>query len=260
MLLSYSTHLYPVIGTLHVIQGRVLANSMIFNAKLLPPNHPDLRELDHMLALAHQHCKRLKFQCCCKEIARIRQSINSAAPQPAEMLAMTVRSLAQRVYDELEAHQFHYVSPEYTDLVQSNVPPFGENVSVKFSELSTDISEAAKCLALGRATASVFHLMRVMERCVQRFGEKLEITLNPKQENWYQIMKHVSNKLDALPFNSLVEKEMKERLALAAMHLDTVRLACRNDVMHPKGVYTMEEADAVFSSVRTFVTDIADLL
>lgn len=259
MLLAYSTQLYQALGSLHVIMGRVLTNSMVFNAKLVPAAHPDLRELDYVLSLTHQHCKRLKFESCCMEVARLRQAINGQN-QAADMLAMTLRNLTQRIYDELQVHKFHYVAPEYTDLVLSKTPPFGENVSAKFAELSTDIAEGAKCLALGRATASVFHLMRVMERVVQRFGEKLQITLNPKQETWYQIMKEVSKKMEAMPFNSTIEKETKERFALAAMHLDTVRLACRNDVMHPKGVYTPEEADAVFASVRTFVMDIADLL
>lgn len=259
MLLAYSTQLYQTLGSLNVIMSRILTNSMVFKQRLVPANHPDLRELDYVLGLTQKHCTRLKFESCCMEVARLRQTINGQN-QPAEMLAMTLRNLAQRIYDELEVHKFHYVAPEYADLVLSNAPPFGETVSVKFAELSTDIAEGAKCLALGRATASVFHLMRVMERVVQRFGEKLQIMLNPKQETWYQIMIHVSKKIEAMPVQSVIEKETKERFALAAMHLDTVRLACRNDVMHPKGVYTSEEADAVFTSVRAFVMDIAGLL
>ena len=56
-------------------------------------------------------------------------------------------------------------------------PLFGAAVEAKFPEMSEDISEAGKCLALNRATASVFHLMRIMEIAVQRFGDKIGVAL-----------------------------------------------------------------------------------
>ena len=43
--------------------------------------------------------------------------------------------------------------------------------------MSEDIAEAGKCLGVGRPTASVFHLMRVMEIGVPRFGDVLGVKL-----------------------------------------------------------------------------------
>ena len=42
-------------------------------------------------------------------------------------------------------------------------PLFGPDVFNNFSSANDDIDEAGKCLALGRGTACVMHLMRVLE-------------------------------------------------------------------------------------------------
>src|SRR4051794_6601042 len=77
MLLGYSTQLYQAIGSIHAIQNRLMADAWLFNAKLVPTGHQNLRELDNVLNLTFQHCKHLRFEGCCSETARLRQAINS---------------------------------------------------------------------------------------------------------------------------------------------------------------------------------------
>ncbi len=57
----------------------------------------------------------------------------------------------------------------------------GEAVQERFPSLATDIDEAGKCFATGRFTATVFHLMRVMEVGVQEFCEALGVVLIDKR-------------------------------------------------------------------------------
>jgi hypothetical protein len=54
-------------------------------------------------------------------------------------------------------------------------PLFGSEVQHKFNTTSFEIDEAAKCLALGRPTACVFHLMRVMEIAVRAVARCLGV-------------------------------------------------------------------------------------
>src|SRR5271169_6002061 len=57
---------------------------------------------------------------------------------------------------------------------------WSENARQMRCTVETDKPEAlaiGKCLALGRPTAAVFHLMPVMEIGVQRFGADLGVTL-----------------------------------------------------------------------------------
>lgn len=45
----------------------------------------------------------------------------------------------------------------------------------------------------------------------------------------------------------------------AAGHLYSVKVAWRNEVMHPKQTYTLEQARGIFDSVRIFMVDLAAL-
>ena len=121
--------------------------------------------------------------------------------------------------------------------------------------MTEDISEAAKCLSLDRPTACVFHLMRVMELAVQRFGDVLSVKL-VTEKNWQVLLDQINaaiRKLDA--------KDAKTKAyAQAASHLYNVKVAWRNEVMHPKQTYTFEEAKAIFDNANTFINGLAVVL
>jgi hypothetical protein len=99
-----------------------------------------------------------------------------------------------------------------------------------------------------------------MEQAVQIFGKKLRIKLDPKNETWYQILIHVNKAIDTMPINTQKQKDKKLKYKAASAHLDNVRAAWRNEVMHPKQTYTKEEAEDVMYSVRIFVNDLAGVL
>ncbi len=48
--------------------------------------------------------------------------------------------------------------------------------------------------------------------------------------------------------------------AAASSHLYNVKLAWRNEVMHPKQAYTHDEATKVHSAVDAFIRDLASIL
>ncbi len=115
--------------------------------------------------------------------------------------------------------------------------------------------EAGKCLALGRPTAAVFHLMRVMEIGTQKLGDALKIQL-PAQKNWQNVLDEVNKAIKALDQKAAQTKAY----AAASAHLYNVKLAWRNEMMHPKQTYTHDEATKVFSAVDTFTRDLASIL
>ena len=121
--------------------------------------------------------------------------------------------------------------------------------------MSEDISEAGKCLALNRATASVFHLMRIMEIAVQRFGDKIGVAL-ATDKNWQNILEEINKAIKALDQKSLKTKAYAE----ASAHLYNVKVCWRNAVMHPKQTYTPAEAEVLFPAVKSFIRDLAELL
>jgi hypothetical protein len=132
---------------------------------------------------------------------------------------------------------------------------FGTKVSGRFPNLQSDIIEAGNCLALGRGTACVFHLMRVMESAVQEFGRVLGI-LAVDTKNWQNILDEVNKAIKALPSRNSITPALSE----AAANLYSVKLAWRNEVMHPKATYTLDEAKDVFRQVKLFMGNLVEVL
>jgi hypothetical protein len=190
------------------------------------------------------------------ELDRLKDLVdNATVGWPA--IGQAITHLLSRIQDELQTqHYFH--------LDQRDVPfylektPFGEKAASKFSKANEDVAEAGKCLALQLPTASVFLLMRVLELTVQALGKKLKIAIDVRTETWHQILLHVNKAVQDLPGRTAAQKSKKSDYAGAAAHLQSVRLAWRNEVMHPKQAYEREEARAIYDATKIFVAYLAE--
>ncbi len=132
---------------------------------------------------------------------------------------------------------------------------FGKEVNAKFPDIQFDVVEAGNCYAAGRGTAVVFHLMRIMETGVQAFGTKLKVKL-AGEKNWQNILDEVNKAIKALNPKDRGTVEMSQ----ASANLYAVKLAWRNEVMHPKDTYTLEEADNLIRQVRIFMGKLATIV
>jgi HEPN domain-containing protein len=132
-------------------------------------------------------------------------------------------------------------------------------VAKKFPKVTGDIQEAGRCFASGRNTATVFHLMRVMEASVKFLGRRLKIDLVTRK-NWGVILDQVDKAIKGLPVRVSRQRARRDRLAEASAHLRMVKDAWRNDVMHPKESYSEEEAERVFRNVKDFMVHVATKL
>jgi hypothetical protein len=79
------------------------------------------------------------------------------------LVSNSLGELRSRIKDELEDGYFLHLSGEEALFYEAVDPAFGAVVQSKFPSASFEIDEASKCLALGRDTAVVFHLMRTMK-------------------------------------------------------------------------------------------------
>ena len=130
----------------------------------------------------------------------------------------------------------------------------------RFTNSLPEIEEAMKCLALERGTACVFHLMRVMEFGIKKLGKKLRVDIDVEKETWYQIEQHVNKAIAAMPSSTSANQKKKQKHASAAAGLGSVRIAWRNDVMHPKATYTEEEARRIMDHVGGFLNSLCPLI
>lgn len=131
----------------------------------------------------------------------------------------------------------------------------GKDVNAKFPTTQFDVVEAGNCYAAGRGTAVVFHLMRIMETGVQAFGTKLGVVLVDVKV-WQNILDEINKKIKALPPRDPDTVKMSQ----ASANLYAVKLAWRNEVMHPKDTYTLEEADNLIRQVKIFMEQLATII
>jgi len=169
-------------------------------------------------------------------------------------LKKSIPELQHRIQDEMTENLFMFIPPDRA--AYYNKPELlGKNTNAKFPTIQYDVTEAGNCYASGRSTAVVFHLMRVMEIGVQEFGTKLGVSL-ATEKNWQNILDEINRAIKA---KNQKAPETKE-LAAASANLYSVKLAWRNEVMHPKDTYTLEEADNLIRQVKIFMEQLAKVV
>jgi len=217
-----------------------------------------LDEIGAALRDLQQELEKMELRSTARQLSHIKDYVfsGSTSSVTAQELRRNLIELLSRMQDELEAELFLSVSPSRVAYYEQKASLFGDAVAARFPRLTADISEAGKCLALNRSTACVFHLMRVMEVGVQEFGTKLGVQL-AAEKNWQNILDETNRPIKAL----VVSKDPLARAYTeVAAHLFHVKVAWRNEVMHPKETYTDEEAETLFRNVKTFMTDLIQIL
>jgi len=142
-------------------------------------------------------------------------------------------------------------------------PLFGSDVATKFASAAAfEIDESGKCFSLNRYTATVFHLMRVMEVGITAARKSLGIPdpIKHGERNWGDILRKFDVELKAR--NAQQPKRWstmsdEDFFAEVYVSLDAVRNVWRNSTMHVEKTYTEEEAEHIFSAVRGFMRKLA---
>ena len=163
-----------------------------------------------------------------------------------EQIANSIRvEMSQVVFMHIAAEQARFY--EQKELL-------GSDVNSKFPEVQFDVAEAGNCFAVGRVTASIFHLMRIVEVGVQRLGGLLGLNL-VREKNWQIILREIDNATNALP-RSFAAMEISQ----AAANLRAVKLAWQGEVMLPAHRYTSEEVAKLIQHVGTFMRNLAKIV
>lgn len=163
--------------------------------------------------------------------------------------------------DELSTRVFLYL-PRKSQGLWEDQAPFGRTVKTVFSQCTTDIEEAARCLALERATASVFHIMRVFEigmrALIHTFDDGdnwLEIEAS-KEHGWFDLTRRVFQEASNKTVNARWS-DKKDRLHAHASHVRNIKDAWRNQTFHLERHYNLEEAQRIFDTSRIFMQHLA---
>jgi hypothetical protein len=251
MLQFYAHRFMTVLELLGTLERMPVHNGKPAVANLSDPGVVVIQRLCDDLI---EQLRGMGLKLSCKSIEHIKkQVVESKWVNPT--MSPEIAEARRRIHDELEDVFLFSINRNYEEFWNQKSSLFGADVDSKFPEVSEDISESAKCIAVGRYTAAVFHLMRATEALVQHFGSVLGVTLT-FNKNWQNILDETAKSLKALP-----QKDAKTiKLYGVNAHLHSVKMAWRNEVMHPKATYTEEEALNVYNNVKTFARDLATIL
>lgn len=165
--------------------------------------------------------------------------------------------LRSRIEDHLRNRLFFFIAPGKVAYYE-NKQLFGKEVADRFPNAIDDIEGAGKCLAFGQGTATVLHLMRVMEVGLKALAKPLGIPYAP---SWESYLTQIQSKI-AARHNTKSRKWKKQEPFFRDVSGDliSIKQAWRNPTMHVVRKYSTDEAEEIFRAVRTLMQHIANNL
>jgi len=167
------------------------------------------------------------------------------------------RELETVVQYELRDRMVFVVPQARAQYYDAKEPLDGSDIVNKLPKTLYDATEAGKCFAVGRYTACVFHLMRVVEACVQALGVKLGAQIE-NGDNWQSILDKTRRAVN----DTYSKHSSPERIAYDEVlaYLTSVKNAWRNPTMHPATTYTEEDVRGIMPAVSGFTKSLAAML
>ena len=181
-------------------------------------------------------------------------------------LAAKTAEVESRFADHLSDIKLLVLQPSEAQLMLpvdgllGSIGPHVEGFPAAFPRASQEIEEAAKCLALNRYTAAVFHCMRALECGVRAFANLIGIAdpSKPSEKNWGVILKKLSDALDAKwPRGTRLDGTAGAEYEKIYATFDAVKNPWRNATMHVENVYSPHEALHIARCTAMFLVELA---
>lgn len=149
---------------------------------------------------------------------------------------------------------------EQSNDVLKSVKAIPQEVFEAFPKVDFDLEEAAKCFALARFTASVFHYMRSMELVAREAARHL---VGGERDVNQTALANIPDLIDAAARR--IKECGKESTTRSnywhsvASHLRSATKGWRNQVAHPGQVYTEEQANEIRTATIALIREVAVL-
>lgn len=257
-MLQFSARAYYQIGRLlqqvktdyelAIVSGDAVFGDSAANVRLTQESADGLREF---MKGVQGLCAVIGLDMSIRQTEDIRQK---AATLTNAQATNEIEQLDKLIRWEMEKHLFMFIPPARATCY-ANPLLFGQDCVTRFPSTQFDIEHAGNCYAFGEGTACVFHLMRILETGVQELGTALGVSL-ANEKNWQNILDEINKSIKTLPAKDRRTVELSQ----AAGNLYSVKLAWRNQVMHPKATYTLEEAGDIMGKVRSFIQHLATII
>ncbi len=192
------------------------------------------------------------------EADNLRKLLAEGTSATNHFVAYSAMALRHRIEDELSLTMVWQIPPAMAGFFEPNL--FGPDVAEHFPSAILDLEDAGKCLGMGRTTACVFHLMRVMEIGLRVLAATLkDARLDPKRNpSWDSVLKKCREELGKPLAQRAPEWAANDAFFSGATGtLMAVKDAWRNPTMHVEISYDEERALDVWNCVKAFMRHLA---
>ena len=209
---------------------------------------------------AHLNFKRLGDRC--REI-----SLETAAEMASEMLKDSKKpgytykkhgedfDVLRRVIVANMESLVMRISSEYAQYLEP-WESLDDALFASFPSAIEELESAGKCLAYDQGTATVFHLMRIMEHGLKVFAYALEIPYAPSWESYLtQIERQITEKHKT---KTIDWKQDEAYFREVAGDLQIVKIVWRNPTMHIVRSYSQSEAKEILTAVVAFMKRLSE--
>jgi hypothetical protein len=197
-------------------------------------------------------------QILCQEFSdRVR---NESDQLRFEEIGLFIAKMSERVRHELSLMAVYEIQPNRVDYYNKSAELFGAAVSAAFPSSRDDIEEAGRCLAVGRSTACVFHLMRAITPVLKAIASELGYN---EQRDWGKYLSEMKGGIwRKFPDDKTKANDsQREFYSDLESRLRSYKEAWRNPTMHdPEKIYTEEKAGEIFDCVKGFMRKAAERL
>jgi hypothetical protein len=230
----------------------------------------DLDDAGRQKASAHLESiepqfRKIGLAITAETINELRTDLKAESRRNIQWLIDRVDAIEKLAEKELKDKLFFYIPPERGKFWPKAKEPyaFGRTVASSFASSTSDANCAAICLATMQSTASVFHLMRILEIGLTVLGNQFGVSL--AHTNWAPAIEQIESKIRDMhkdPAWKILPdcKELQEFYAQAASHFGILKDAWRNHTMHVRGKYTQDEAELIFENVKALMQKLAEKL
>jgi hypothetical protein len=206
-------------------------------------------------------CTSMALATSVQQVAHVRAELKRPRPNIA-FIQNRIHELRKRIHDELGSRYTFFLSLDEEKAFLED-RSFGQDTYDAFPDARIDITEAARCLALERYTASVCHLMRVLEIGLKVVATKLGIP-DPidAQRNWGNMLNTIQRTIEIKTKTSPPDPywaNIRNHAEQAHAFLSSVKLAWRNPTMHVQNHYEEGEAKSISSAVGGFMRQVVFL-
>src|SRR6266404_438123 len=148
-----------------------------------------------------------------------------------EALHRAIEQLWNTVAMELDGRKFYGPLTKFASYYEQP-KLFGDEVFNKFPSANNDIFESGTCLALERGTATVMHLMRVVEVGLKVLASTLGVGIQDDWGGYSRAIQAIDDALTAKIKAAGKRTPDQQFYAEARVTIDGVKIAWRNPVMH----------------------------